>query len=803
MALYDYQRRVHDLIMSGRSIILQAPTGAGKTRAALYPFLRAWEEQSEFPRKCIYSVPMRVLANQFWQEYFQRGRNFGFVRPLDVTIQTGARSEDPKLEGNLIFATIDQTLSNFLNIPYALSLGQGNLNAGAVLSSYLVFDEFHLFDPETTLPTTLHLLRLLQGITPFVVMTATFSTERIKTLAKELGAEPIVLSAEEAEAIPSQQKTRRISTTDDLLTADKVIEYHLHRSIAICNTVDRAQELYEAIGKKTGTGVEVRLLHSRFLRKDRDVHEAWLQQEFGKDRSKYTVDSAILVATQVAEVGLDISSETLHTELAPAASVIQRAGRCARYEREVGNVYVYRLPADDAGKPKYAPYHEGGQATICDLTWTALSERADQIYDFNAELKIVDEAHGVADRLLIDKLRANRHYIADRIAATITAQERGAASELIRSVDSRTVIVHPAPSTIENPWAFEGFGIFRGSLIGAYDDVNNLADEHGIAWRFMTADPVPEEIENARARTIWKWRHIQDKKDLAGALMVAVNPALAEYSPTAGFRLAKLGDPKWQTPPAERNKAQARFPPYRRETIVEHVARMLRVYRHPFYDPATRKQRLALAEELAYVALRLEQRYSWPPGMLDRFTRLVIVAHDLGKLDVRWQHWAHRWQDELSKVRGTEMTLPADYLAAHTDYDQDNPVEKSLNQKLHSLRPNHASESAAMAMKWLLKQAGNPGLARAALTAIITHHNAGSTGKHDAVEAYAGKTAAFEQLLSEANLSEAGQEGLIWKLTAGEELINRRIDPKSDDQLLTYLLFARALRLADQRSQSW
>ncbi len=115
--------------------------------------------------------------------------------------------------------------------------------------------------------------------------------------------------------------------------------------------------------------MDVRLLHSHFLRKDRDTAEEWLCREFGKDPEKHSVATAILVATQVAEVGLDISSEALHTELAPAASVLQRAGRCARYEKEEGDVFVYRLPEDSEGKPSYAPYLEGGQPAICDLTW--------------------------------------------------------------------------------------------------------------------------------------------------------------------------------------------------------------------------------------------------------------------------------------------------------------------------------------------------------------------------------------------------------------------------------------------------
>jgi len=171
-----------------------------------------------------------VLANQFWDEYQDRTLNFGFTRPLDVTIQTGGRPEDPRLEGNLIFTTIDQTLSNFLNIPYSLSLGQGNLNAGAVLSSYLVFDELHLFDPDTSLPTTIHLLRLLRGIAPFIAMTATLSGQMIEALSRELHAEPLVLLPEELAAMPSQQKTRRVNTVEAGLVAELATYFSLEGS---------------------------------------------------------------------------------------------------------------------------------------------------------------------------------------------------------------------------------------------------------------------------------------------------------------------------------------------------------------------------------------------------------------------------------------------------------------------------------------------------------------------------------------------------------------------------------------------
>ena len=91
--LHQFQKDVYERLSDGRSVILQAPTGAGKTLAALYPFFRAWEAGSDFPRKCIYSVPMRVLANQFNQEYTELAESHSRrLRPkevLTVKIQTG------------------------------------------------------------------------------------------------------------------------------------------------------------------------------------------------------------------------------------------------------------------------------------------------------------------------------------------------------------------------------------------------------------------------------------------------------------------------------------------------------------------------------------------------------------------------------------------------------------------------------------------------------------------------------------------------------------------------------------------
>lgn len=794
MPLYPFQERVYDVLSSGRSAILQAPTGAGKTRAALYPFLRGWEYETDFPRKCIYSVPLRVLADQFEQTYSKDVANFGFRRELTVGIQTGARPDDTKLEANLIFTTVDQTLSSILTIPYALSLAQGNLNAGAVLQSYLVFDELHLFDPKTMLPTVLHFLHMVRGIVPFLVMTATLSADVITALARKLGAEPIILTPDEAAAIPSQHKTRRLHTVEAELTPEVVLEKHQRRSVAICNTVGRAQVLFEGLKKQAGSAVEVRLLHSRFLPGDRQISEAWLRSEFGKDKTAYTVESAILVATQVVEVGLDITSETLHTELAPASSVIQRAGRCARYKDEMGDVYVYRLPLDKTGKPNYAPYL-AEQRPVCEKTWEALNTRSGMAFDFGMELDVVNEAHAEADQQILARLRAQRFAVQAKIARTIEAQEQGAARELIRDIDSCTVIVHPEPQTLATPWAYEGFGLYRGTLLGAYQGLVDLQAELGLPWALMTAEPEPDDAETSCAPTRWRWREIESKQDLTYTLLVVVHPYLAHYSPETGFQLGVPSQVLWASPRRERKENVCVFPPYKRETFQEHVARMLRVYTQPFYDAYERRMRLPLESELAYVAAHLEAQQGWEPGTLDRLARLVIALHDVGKLDRQWQAWAHRWQRAVSAVREEDLTISNTYLAAHTDYNGEDEAEKLLNRKLGRTRPNHAVESAQAAENVIWDAVGREPLVRAALSAIARHHSAGARGNYGAFEASPEAEGALADVLGEFDPAH-----IKWQFPAGT-LASKLMRPDNDVELLVYLLLVRILRLADQRSQ--
>lgn len=808
MTLYPYQERVKELVKSGQSVILQAPTGAGKTRAALAPFIESFFDlpADAFPRKCIYSVPLRALANQFDEEYENLSASYTrrYRRSLDVTIQTGEQPCDRKLEGDLIFTTIDQTLSNALAIPYALSNRQANLNAGAVVGSYLVFDEFHLYESETALPTTLHLLSMLTETTPFILMTATFSQKMLKRLADLLEAEVVQVGEDELAKIDSQcGKERYVHTVDDLLTAEHVLDRHRRRSIAVCNTVARAQALYRELREQTRASTEVKLLHSRFYQEDRENKETWLRREFGKDKDEYTVESAILVATQVIEVGLDITCEVFHTEIAPANSVLQRAGRCARYKNETGHVYVYRVPTDDEGNPRYAPYHQGGQAELCDATWTALSTRSGENFGYTTELDVLNEVHGDADERLLDELQAGRHDHRDLMETAIGWQERSLASELIRNVNAKTVFVHPEPNEMGNPWIYDGFSLYTGSVFKMFRELNEWALETGFGeWVLQRLDEVKyKDYPDAPQEEVeYKWTEVRDKSLLEGALAVMVNPKVAAYDTEMGFRWLETSDYAWEDATRERAGCQQPRPHsvYQRETYAEHIAGLYRAYAQGYYSTTDEKQYRPLRDEIAYAATRIERSWGLPAEQIERAVRWIIATHDVGKLGVDWQEWTHTWQQQV----GT--SIPDDYMAAHTDYDGDDPEQRKLQSKMDR-RPNHAAESARAMIDlfWAVSGAAptERSLYDAMMTAVTRHHSAGHRGSCGEFTAHDAARDALETATSLVGLEPATLDSVEWAFDANEEVCNDLIHPSDDRGLILYFLLVRMLRLADQRSQ--
>ena len=79
-----WQARAIGGLKAGRDVVVDAPTGAGKT----YVFER-WAEQGNFSRRALFTVPTRALANDKYAEWKARGWRVG-ITTGDVSIDPGA-----------------------------------------------------------------------------------------------------------------------------------------------------------------------------------------------------------------------------------------------------------------------------------------------------------------------------------------------------------------------------------------------------------------------------------------------------------------------------------------------------------------------------------------------------------------------------------------------------------------------------------------------------------------------------------------------------------------------------------------
>ncbi|MBA2285818.1 MAG: CRISPR-associated helicase Cas3', partial [Ktedonobacteraceae bacterium] len=760
-----FQREVFQCLLRGRNVILQAPTGSGKTDAALYPFIQNLERGGEaLPSTCLYATPLRVLSNQFFTTYKDRierldrrqgtefGREYAHLDRLPISIQTGEQPDDPHYESLLTFCTIDQVLAGFLGIPYSVDGRRANINVGAVVGSYLVFDEFHLYPllgegagHESWLgarTTTITLLRLLKNMTRFVVMTATHSDALLERLKVLLDAEIVrVTDADLQQINRGRQRTWALSPVE--MNAETILHQHDRCSLVICNTVQRAQECFLRLRERAQTrGIRVVLLHSRFADADRRQQARHLGNLLGpaswdEDTGAYLGENVIVVATQVVEVGLDISVQTLHSEIAPANSLIQRAGRCARFSMQQGRVIVYPLPeSGDSDTPvSFLPY----DANLCETTWQALADLDGQVVGFREEQQLINRVHTQKDMDLLD--RYNHDYVAKQIFASLNQYNRGVATTLIRDVVQVQVIIHDTPEVIETePWKWQSFGLHPDSLAGRWKALQERAAELHLDWVCKEAKAVPEgptdEEADSRQKTRYRWEPWpateetrQISRALRQALIVALPPELATYDRELGFllldeRLPGIVSTGYQSAPratggaGEAEKKRRRASGSKVQSYEEHIAGLVKAYNR------------GIDRQIRYVCGRLEQELGLAPKSIDHAIRLALACHDLGKLDRVWQQWARTWQQALRASQNHPYTMPGpDFFFAKTDYDFQSQEQRALQRTIQPRRPWHACESVAIGMDLFAQSLGVVDedstqvlLLRAVCGAIARHH---------------------------------------------------------------------------------
>lgn len=802
-APYSYQMEVSKYLFDGKNIILVVPTGAGKTWASIMPFLYAREnKRKDFPQKMIYSLPLRTLANSIYEDV---------SKIADASIQTGEYGEDKFFENDIIFSTIDQTLSNFLCFPLPLSQRQANINAGALIGSYLVFDEFHLLEPSLSMGTTLGMLRLLGDLSRCCIMTATLSSDFAKMLQENLPNYEVITLDDFPEdkqkiksLLPNKDK-KKINALDKTITADDIIKKHDKKTIVICNRVENAQKLYQELTTKDLTGFvnlsglkaeNIICLHSRFFDSDRKAKESRLKALFGKNADPN--EHAILISTQVIEAGMDISCSVMHTEISPINSFLQRAGRCARFENETGKIFIYDiLEIEEREKIALEVSNEEDKKEVRAINNKFLPYQKEVVEKSFVELKKYNTLDGDIPKQLVESVLTefeNRNiqelkdsnFNYSKILDSWRDCQKNNYRNTIRDIQSVEVVLikeNQKEEVAKFPYRYQSVGMYKWSLVSWLNKIARgegvrvyVSEEDTLAWQLVEEnifDSFGENDEDVK----YKLQKITDFSQLPA--QVYVNADFFGYHEGLGFNWQFENTFGNTSPKREYKDKKEDFKPLTKDTFYQHNMGLIRCFEQEFLP------------KLDFAFTQLAKKIGeWTKAEFEQLIKLMIILHDYGKLNEKWQKPMRCYQ---AKKEGKDPKNFKEILA-HTDYDRNNPADLALEQecKLYE-RGGHAGTGAFVAETLIADYFDSEDLAYAVSMAIARHHSPLS----DSYSKFTISDRSYQAM--QRLLDKFGYDVELPKEEDFEGKMNLN-GLETDEQAILYLFLVRLLRLCDQKA---
>lgn len=354
MKYTKFQEHVINKLKDGKSLLLVAPTGLGKTLAV------TGDIQDSFC-KMVYAVPMKSLGKGIQKEISSLKRN---GKEMPAVIHHGDIQESKLFGEEVVITTYDQVVCAVPGLPLSLPLKAGHAIAGALLMSRLILDETHLAwsisDKALSILLAIIDFRLKLGLQT-IVLTATLPKAVATAISERLGLELVIVGEGEVtedEGLQLRENNRKvnISTLElknkgkgeekklDWQTLDNKLKDTQGKRIYFANTVERLQGTYDRLLAAGVSADKIIVLHNRMPRSWRTDAEQKAYDCFGKGAPD---GNWILLTNQVAEAGLDISAPLVISDPAPVDTLVQRAGRCGRWfrkEEAKGEFIVLKAP---------------------------------------------------------------------------------------------------------------------------------------------------------------------------------------------------------------------------------------------------------------------------------------------------------------------------------------------------------------------------------------------------------------------------------------------------------------------------
>lgn len=397
-------------------IIVEAPTGEGKTEAALaagHIIVARTRAQG-----LLLAAPTMGTANGLFNrvlDWSQRNTREQEVtsmnlvhskkdlsEPFEKLHFTGIGEDNRQAQGtviasqwfqgtkkgmlsNFVVATVDQVLM------MALQMRHSMLRHLGLAGKVIIIDEVHSYDLYMSSYLTTALKWLARYHVSVILLSATLPVDKKHELVEAYAAEfvedipaelstgyPLITTVGShgvreitTEARPTDMTAHLKVIPDSHEVLAELVEELVHEGgclLIICNTIRRAQEAYRLLEPRYPGDVD--LHHSAFIAAERADKEDRLITALGpgSHRGQGRPDRAIIIATQVAEQSLDIDADALITDIAPMDLLIQRIGRIHRHARPVSDrparlrqaqVYIRGIEQQSP-----VPVFEGGSAAV-------------------------------------------------------------------------------------------------------------------------------------------------------------------------------------------------------------------------------------------------------------------------------------------------------------------------------------------------------------------------------------------------------------------------------------------------------
>lgn len=315
--------------------LLQAPTGSGKTEAALL-----WADHNAQGRKILYLLPTMTTTNRMRQRLQTTlKREVSIVHGTSEYLLAKERDFETTWDYRrslfaktfitpCTVATVDQFLFPLFN------WGRWELRLANAANAAIIFDEIHCYQPYTVALIVEAAKRFHELGAKLLFMSATFPQVLRDVLSENLPLKEIshegALNDLCRVAIHTDTIGKELTESVGQIVADY---RQCKKVLVVCNTVAVSKNLFQLL--EDIPLCDRMLFHSQFILKDRHAKEDRLET--------LPKGGFVAVTTQVVEVSLDIDFDVLYTEGCPLDALVQRLGRVNRKgERDRAPVYLHQ-----------------------------------------------------------------------------------------------------------------------------------------------------------------------------------------------------------------------------------------------------------------------------------------------------------------------------------------------------------------------------------------------------------------------------------------------------------------------------